>query len=990
MDYVLSGWGRLTQAGTQEIRIGAKNYGGSQVYQALTGTTYARATVPFTTGFENESARIFAWVPTQGGECFADDFRVRRAAAPMDAGFESGDLDAFWSPYGDTLVHSWSPVRSGGQAFRFNNPNADRGLEQEIVGLAPATAYRLSCWMRTDNQLMRLGVKNHGGADASTSRTATGNVWTRHEHPFTTGAANTGATLYAFIPAANRNNVVDVDDFFLAEPIPAGWTSTDLGSAVLQGESGRRGDRWILRAGGTDIWNTADSFRLLHSTLTGDGVIRARLRSMETSNTTAKFGIMLRSALTANAPHLYLGWRGDERMESIRRTSTGGASTADTTDAGDRVEWVRLHREGNTFHAATSANGLDWQPFGPPQVISMPATIYAGLAGTAADTADWVEGTADQFTVATNTAPSIGAIADLVVPENGSSGVIGFVVGDTETSAASLSLTATSTDPLLIPTAGVLFAGSGASRTVKLTPAAGTHGVALVTISVSDGTLSTSESFLLTVTPPSGGSITVAVTSSADDAEESSGGDVSLTSSDLELVTDGARGDQVVGMRFASVAIPAGAVITQARLQFRADEVQTGETWLAISGEAADSSAAFTAVSGNLSNRIATTLSVQWTPPAWNTVGESGTAQRSPNLAAVVQEIASRAGWTSGNALTLLVRGTGHRTADAFDKSGGVPPRLIVDYVIPQAITTLTKAIAVGADDAEESASGTVNLTSTDLELVNDTTNQTVGLRFGGIDIPGTAYIHGANLQFSADEVTTAAASLTIRAQAHDNAPAFAATASNLSGRSVTAASANWNPMAWNTIGETGAAQRSPDLTLLVREVLGRPGWTTGNSMAFLFTGTGRRTADAFDDTNAIPAVLTISYAAAPPETGYAKWLALHPQLAGSNADRTANPDRDGWSNLLEYALATDPTLPNAAPYVPGFEGGRITLTFQRPTVAPDVRYDMEWSDDLSNWSSAGTNQLVVGETGGVVSVLGSAPAGTGQRFIRILVRTAE
>ena len=44
-----------------------------------------------------------------------------------------------------------------------------------------------------------------------------------------------------------------------------------------------------------------------------------------------------------------------------------------------------------------------------------------------------------------------------------------------------------------------MFGGSGASRTVTVTPAANLHGTSTITVTVSDGTLSTSDTFLLTV-----------------------------------------------------------------------------------------------------------------------------------------------------------------------------------------------------------------------------------------------------------------------------------------------------------------------------------------------------------------------------------------------------------------------------------------------------------------------------------------------------------
>jgi hypothetical protein len=70
--------------------------------------------------------------------------------------------------------------------------------------------------------------------------------------------------------------------------------------------------------------------------------------------------------------------------------------------------------------------------------------------------------------------------------------------------------------------------------------------------------------------------------------------------------------------------------------------------------------------------------SVGWTPVAWPTVRQAGPDQRTPNLATVIQEIVSRPGWASGNALALIITGTGTRTADSVE--GGWGPILHIEY----------------------------------------------------------------------------------------------------------------------------------------------------------------------------------------------------------------------------------------------------------------------------------------------------------------------
>jgi len=181
-----------------------------------------------------------------------------------------------------------------------------------------------------------------------------------------------------------------------------------------------------------------------------------------------------------------------------------------------------------------------------------------------------------------------------------------------------------------------------------------------------------------------GGTVSVdaAVGTSSDDAEENiANGVVSLTSPDLELVVEGPV-VQVVGVRFAGVSLPDGAVIQNASVQFTTDETDGSASSLTVQGQAADAAGTFTAAAANVSSRPRTAASVAWSPPAWSVIGEAGPNQRTPNLAAVVQEIIDRPGWVSGNPLAFIVSGSGRRTAVAFDGGAALAPRLHVDYTI--------------------------------------------------------------------------------------------------------------------------------------------------------------------------------------------------------------------------------------------------------------------------------------------------------------------
>ena len=99
-----------------------------------------------------------------------------------------------------------------------------------------------------------------------------------------------------------------------------------------------------------------------------------------------------------------------------------------------------------------------------------------------------------------NQNPTITAITDQVLNEDTPTAAIPFTIGDAETSAASLSLVATTDTPSLIPIANIVFGGTGANRTVKLTPAANQFGTAHVRVRVNDASGgSNSVLFLVTV-----------------------------------------------------------------------------------------------------------------------------------------------------------------------------------------------------------------------------------------------------------------------------------------------------------------------------------------------------------------------------------------------------------------------------------------------------------------------------------------------------------
>ncbi len=286
---------------------------------------------------------------------------------------------------------------------------------------------------------------------------------------------------------------------------------------------------------------------------------------------------------------------------------------------------------------------------------------------------------------------------------------------------------------------------SGGSYTVTVTDQNGTTDTHSATVNTNSG----SGTFTCSV-----------VSSSADDAEEGAqSGAVSLTSSDLELTEDyQIPGAQIVGMRFTGLNIPQGANITGADIQFTVDKINQNldPCNLQIFGEDVDDASAFSTSTGDLSGRVKTMANVLWNPPDWVAEGDRGPAQKTTDIASIIQEIVNRTNYTSSSAIVILIEGIGTREAHSYNGNPALAPELCVIYdTSPQSIqitSMVTDESAPGASD------GAIDITVTGgqpgytyLWSNGATTEDITGLSGGSYtvtvtDQSGTTAIHTATV----------------------------------------------------------------------------------------------------------------------------------------------------------------------------------------------------------------------------------------------------
>ena len=107
-------------------------------------------------------------------------------------------------------------------------------------------------------------------------------------------------------------------------------------------------------------------------------------------------------------------------------------------------------------------------------------------------------------------------------------------------------------------------------------------------------------------------------------------------------------------------------------------------------------------------------------------------------------------------------------------------------------------------------------------------------MRFGGLNLPRTANITNAYLEFTADGDSSGDATVTITGVATDDADTFDLDPYDVTSRTSTSASTQWSVSEW--IG--GQTYRSGDISNVVSEIVGRAGWSISSHMAFKITST--------------------------------------------------------------------------------------------------------------------------------------------------------
>ena len=582
-------------------------------------------------------------------------------------------------------------------------------------------------------------------------------------------------------------------------------------------------------------------------------------------------------------------------------------------------------------------------------------------------------------TVGGGSAPAITAVGDETTNEDTATSPIAFTIGDAETAASSLIVTAVSSATALVPNSGAALAlgGTGANRTLVVTPAANQFGAATITITVSDGALTASRSFTLTVSSvndaPTIGAISAVVT--AEDtplAVSVTVGDVDTPLASLVLQASSSNPTlvPVSGVVFSGNGATRTATITPA-----ADQSGTATIYFAVNDGAASTPTSFSL-----------TVSADNDPPAYGAGAPTGvsTLVDTPVSFAVTVIDAE----TAGASLTL----TGTTTNAALLSPGGIA-------IAPTTSTATSRTFTVTLSPLTgASGNGGVTFSAGDgLTQVTRVVSLSVTSTPGQPDPPValTATGSGAALQLAWTAAATGTPAMSYEVSVGTAAgattlPVQTTTATALSLTVPAAAAYYARVRAVNAYGTSVASAEASVTITVFTPTPGRPAqfgaWFSGRSVTVSWAApvTGDPVTNYVIEGGSAPGLAdygTVNLGTAtsftadrvPDGTFWLRLRGTNSAGAGPNSPELALVMRSG-SGCVGLPMAPAYNAPSVA-------GNNVTLSWTAPTDGvPPLSYVL-----IAGWAP-GTSDVAVLDLGSpATSISGMVPDGT--YFVRMAAR---
>lgn len=576
---------------------------------------------------------------------------------------------------------------------------------------------------------------------------------------------------------------------------------------------------------------------------------------------------------------------------------------------------------------------------------------------------------------AVNAAPTITNVADQAINEDTATAALGFTIGDAETAATALTVTASSSDTALVPNANIALAGTGAARTVTVTPAANQSGSTTITLTVSDGFKTASDTFLLTVTTVNDAPTISDVTAQTIN-EDTATAALAFTIGDVETVatslTVSGTSSNTALVPTANIVFAGSGAARTVTITPAANQFGTATITLTVSDGTTTASDTFLLTvnalndAPTISNIADQTLALNSTTGAIPfTIGDPETAASALQLSV-----------TSSN-LTLVPLSGIVLGGSAGSRTVTITPALLeggtstITLTVSDGVLTSSDTFVITVDEAAFGSFAYLFNQDGNFEgWVANATAAGATVSSGAL----SATLNGTDPQFNHSAPVNIAGSnvpivlVRMKSSAGGSAQLFFGNElGGISGaNSVTFAVPAGNVFKWYAVNVAANANWTGHTIKALRL---DPPSTTGTVSIDAIIGS-----DGDFNQNGIPDA----------------WEAANQLDPTAPANPRLDSDSDGSTDFLEYATAMNPSTSDAAPISVSLTSTTLDFVYRKNKSATGLTFTVEWSDTLGNdWSTAGVSApTILSDNGSTQQIRVSVPAGAGvtKRFVHLEV----
>jgi RHS repeat-associated protein len=215
--------------------------------------------------------------------------------------------------------------------------------------------------------------------------------------------ATSGPLVVSVAPSMDDSNPVEFT--VTSQPLPASWLDQDVGTVGSAGSSGYASSVFTVKGGGNGITGTTDGMHYVYEPLTGNGSIVARVLSLSGGGSEEQAGVMIRETLNAGAT-MATAWFSPSAIQFTYRASTGVSTTNAGSSSATLPYWVEVVRNGSSFSAYASLDGVNWVQVGSTETITMATNAFIGLVVSSDSSTELATATFDDVSINTSTAPA--------------------------------------------------------------------------------------------------------------------------------------------------------------------------------------------------------------------------------------------------------------------------------------------------------------------------------------------------------------------------------------------------------------------------------------------------------------------------------------------------------------------------------------------------------------------------------------------------------